>query len=567
MEKGWEQVVGALAVLRAGGAYLPVDPAQPEKRRAALLAQAGVEVVVTQRRLLGELALPAGISALSGEEEPAVGGPELEGEPFQLAADLAYVIFTSGSTGEPKGVMIEHRAALNTVVDVNRRFGVGPADRVLALSSLSFDLSVYDLFGLLGAGGAVVLPGPGAERDPGVWLALLERERVTVWNSVPVLFEMLLEHAEQRGAGLPASLRLVLLSGDWLALSLPERLRRLCPGAELVALGGATEASIWSNFHRVERVEAGWKSIPYGRPLANQRFAVLSPRLSQSPVGVPGQLYIGGAGLARGYWGDGAKTASSFVPDPETGERLYRTGDLGRYLPGGDLEFLGREDAQVKVLGHRIELGEIEAALAAHPSVRQAVVAAPGDPRDPSRPRRLVAYVVPEGEATEPEGVGGALTAELRVFLGASLPAAMIPAAFVFLASLPLSDNGKVDRGALPAALLQPAAAGGPEYVPPATDLEAAIARVFSEELGLERVGTRDNFFELGASSLSIVRIHGRLEEVIGRELPITGIFRHTTVESLAAHLAGREARPAATERDRERRSRRREVLERRARR
>src|SRR4029079_3584835 len=183
------------------------------------------------------------IAVLGVEEEPA-GRPELAGEPFQSAADLAYVIFTSGSTGEPKGVMIEHRAALNTAMDVNRRFGVGPADRVLALSSLSFDLSVHDLFGLLGAGGTVVLPGLGTERDPGAWLALLEQEKVTVWNSVPVLFEMLLEHAEQRGVGMPASLRLVLLSGDWLALSLPERLRRACPGAELVALGGATEASI-----------------------------------------------------------------------------------------------------------------------------------------------------------------------------------------------------------------------------------------------------------------------------------------------------------------------------------
>jgi len=570
MEKGWEQVVGVLAALRAGAAYLPVDPAQPERRRATLLTQAGVEMVLTQRRLLVELSWPSGISVLCVEEEPALGEREVPGEPFQVAADVAYVIFTSGSTGEPKGVVIEHRAALNTIVDVNRRFGVGAEDRALALSSLSFDLSVYDLFGLLGAGGTVVFPGPGAERDPGVWLALLEREQVTVWSSVPVLFEMLLEHAERRGVGLPGSLRLVLLSGDWLPLSLPERLRRVCPGAELVALGGATEASIWSNFHRVERVEEGWKSIPYGRPLANQRFAVLSPRLSPCPVWVPGQLYIGGAGLARGYLGDGAKTASSFVPEGERGERLYRTGDLGRYLPGGELEFLGREDAQVKILGHRIELGEIESALAAHPRVRQAVVAAvsavsaPGDPKDASRPRRLAAYVVPE---EEPAGAGGALTAELREFLGATLPEAMIPSAFVFLDALPLSANGKVDRGALPAALLHSAAAGTPAYVPPATDLEASIARLLCAELGRERVGTRDNFFELGANSLSIVRIHARLEELIGHELPITGIFRHTTVESLAAHLEGREARPAAAERDRERRSRRREVLERRARR
>ncbi|HBL28881.1 MAG TPA: non-ribosomal peptide synthetase, partial [Acidobacteria bacterium] len=265
---------------------------------------------------------------------------------------------TSGSTGTPKGVMIEHRGAVNTLLDVNRRFAVGPEDRVLAVSALSFDLSVYDVFGLLAAGGSLTLPRPEAARDPEHWLDLMHRDRVTIWNSAPALLEMLVEHAATRGERLPASLRLVLLSGDWIPVSLPGRLRTLAPGAAVVSLGGATEASIWSILYPIAAVDPAWRSIPYGRPMDNQGFHVLNRALAPCPVWVPGDLYISGTGLARGYWRDPAKTAASFFLHPGTGERLYRTGDLGRYLPGGDIEFLGRDDLQVKIQGFRIELGE-----------------------------------------------------------------------------------------------------------------------------------------------------------------------------------------------------------------
>jgi SagB-type dehydrogenase family enzyme len=273
------------------------------------------------------------------------------------------------------------------------------------LSSLSFDLSVYDVFGTLGAGATLVLPEAGAERDAGAWAELVQREGVTVWNSVPALLEMLLEYAAGGsgvGAGLQ-SLRLVLLSGDWIGVGLPARLRSWVPGVEVVSLGGATEASIWSIAYRIGEVAAEWASIPYGRPLANQQFAVLNRWLEPCPVWVAGELYIGGAGLARGYWRDAEKTAGSFVRHPESGERLYRTGDLGRYLPGGVIEFMGREDTQVKVQGHRIELGEIESALLRCPGVRQAVVTAAGEA---GGPRRLVAYVV-AAAAPEPAAGGG----------------------------------------------------------------------------------------------------------------------------------------------------------------
>jgi amino acid adenylation domain-containing protein/thioester reductase-like protein len=304
--------------------------------------------------------------------------------------DLAYVIYTSGSTGRPKGVAISHRSALNTVVDINRRHRVGAEDRVLALSSLSFDLSVYDIFGVLGAGGALVMPG--SRVDPEEWLELARRHRVTVWNSVPALMQMLVEVAEGGAAAAPElDLRLVMLSGDWIPVQLPKRLRALWPGARVVSLGGATEASIWSIAYEVEEVEASWESIPYGYPLANQRFHVLDERMEARPEWVTGQLYIGGEGLAREYWRDEEKTRSSFIEEPRTGERLYRTGDLGRYRPDGSIEFLGREDTQVKVHGFRVELGEIEAALARHPNVQAAAVTATDDRHD----RRLIAHIVP----------------------------------------------------------------------------------------------------------------------------------------------------------------------------
>ncbi len=395
MEKGCEQVVATLGVLGAGAAYLPVDPSLPAERRLHLLASGQAEVALTQSWLDEELKWPVGLVRIAVDTEPPADGPDTAPAPLQRPLDLAYVLFTSGSTGWPKGVMIDHQGALNTVIDVNRRFGVGVEDRVLALSSLSFDLSVWDVFGMLAAGGALVLPEPAAARDPARWAALVARHGVTVWNSVPALLEMLIEYAAGHPEVRLDGLRLVLLSGDWIPLSLPDRLRALAPHARVVSLGGATEASIWSILYPIERVEEGWASIPYGRPMDNQTFHVLDPRLEPRPDWVPGELYIGGVGLAQGYWQDEEKTQAAFLRRPQGGERLYRTGDLGRWLPDGTIEFLGREDQQVKIQGHRIELGEIEAALEQHPAVRAHVVAAPGA-RDS---RRLVAYVVAESAA------------------------------------------------------------------------------------------------------------------------------------------------------------------------
>jgi amino acid adenylation domain-containing protein/non-ribosomal peptide synthase protein (TIGR01720 family) len=524
MEKGWEQVVAVLAVLEAGAAYLPVEAALPAARRRELLAQAGAAVVLTQEKLTDlagwpdEVAvLAAGVAEASGPPGPAVDR--------RRAEDLAYVIYTSGSTGVPKGVMIDHRAAVNTIRDVNRRFEVGETDRVLAVSALGFDLSVYDIFGLLAAGGAVVVPPAQASPDPAVWAELLARHRVTIWNSVPALFELLLEHLAQHGERLPASLRLVLLSGDWIPLGLPARARSLGGRLELVSLGGATEAAIWSVLYPIGEVEASWPSIPYGRPLANQRLHVLDEELAKRPAWAVGELYIAGAGLARGYLNDEERTAAAFVVHPRTGERMYRTGDLARRLPDGELEFLGRDDTQVKIQGFRIELGEIESALGKHPAVAACAVAAPGE----RERRRLAAYVVWRPER------GAADAGELRGFLAERLPSYMVPAVYVSLAGLPLTANGKVDRLALPDPDTRPAA--GEDRPAPASAIQELLAGIWAAVLEREQVGPEENFFELGGQSLLATRVLGRVREVFGVEVPLRTLFESPTVAALAAAI------------------------------
>ncbi|MFE6737505.1 amino acid adenylation domain-containing protein [Streptomyces tubercidicus] len=520
MRKGWEQVVGVLGVLRAGAAYLPVDADLPPERVTQLITAGRAAVALTQ----------PGVTPPDGVTTVVVGPqtwPEVPDGPLEAPAtapdDLAYVIFTSGSTGRPKGVMTSHRAAVNTLDDISTRWAVGPGDRLLGLSSLSFDLSVYDVFGVLGAGGALVLPAPDESRDPDRWADLADTHGVTLWNTVPALLELLVERCERRRVPFPASVRLLLLSGDWIPVPLPDRLRAIHPGTpEIIGLGGATEAAVWSIHHPVREVDPAWPSIPYGTPLRNQTFHVLDADLADVPDHVTGELYIGGAGVALGYWDDPARTAESFRNHPETGGRLYRTGDLGRYLPDGSIEFQGREDHQVKIAGHRIELGEIETVLGGHPAVRRAAVVV-------QDARRLVAYVVPEDGAAPAHDT-------LHDHLTAWLPSYMVPQVFVSLESFPLSPNGKVDRSALP----EPSAAG-PADAPPATPAEAALARAWTAVLPVAGVGRHDNFFTLGGDSLLGMRAVAKAAES-GLHLTLKEFFVHPTIVEQAA-----VARPGPT--------------------
>ncbi|MCW8199468.1 amino acid adenylation domain-containing protein [Verminephrobacter aporrectodeae subsp. tuberculatae] len=410
LDKGVEQMVAVLGVLLAGGSYVPIDPHQPAIRRSRILAHLAARVV---------LAAPAQATALGQETGLLVGpvGSDPHDSPVNFPmehlalpspgkypvhrtdTDLAYVIFTSGSTGDPKGVMIDHRGAWNTIADVNNRYGIGCSDRVFALSALNFDLSVYDLFGPLAVGGALVIPEPQEIKEPSAWLERMSTEGVTLWNSVPALMRMLVDHLDQHpDAKLPA-LRRILLSGDWVPLSLPDRIRRLWPQAGITSLGGATEASIWSIAYEIDEVAADWPSVPYGRALANQGMHVLNRQLEPAPVGVAGGIFISGTGLALGYLGDTEKTNRHFIVHPGTGQRLYDTGDIGCWLEDASIRFLGRRDSQVKINGHRIELGEIEAALMAVGGDRLAAAVvdavALSDTSAPGAARALVSWIVP----------------------------------------------------------------------------------------------------------------------------------------------------------------------------
>ncbi|WP_437762183.1 amino acid adenylation domain-containing protein [Sorangium sp. So ce281] len=523
MEPGWQQVVGVLGVLKSGAAYLPIDPEVPAERLAYLLDNAKVSLALTTSHLAEGLAWPANVRRLVLSREALAGQPETALAPVQKVNDLAYVIYTSGSTGQPKGVMIDHQGAVGTIVDINRRFQVEPNDRILALASLSFDLSVYDVFGLLAAGGTIVVPAAEESRNPAHWVSLMRSHRVTMWNSVPALMEMLVDYLARYTDRLPESLRLVLMSGDWIPVRLPDRIRAIAqPDVQVISLGGATEASIWSILYPIGAVEPEWTSIPYGKPMVNQRFHVLNEVMDPCPVWVPGQLYIAGDGLAKGYWQDAEKTAASFITHPTTGERLYRTGDLGRYLPDGNIEFLGREDLQVKVLGHRIELGEIEAALQEHPKVNAVAVVAVGDT---SETRRLVAYVVPGESEPTPE--------ELSALAHEKLPNYMVPAQYLFLGALPLSPTGKVDRKALATRGL------GQEmrkpFVAPDTPLQQKLADIWASVLpNVERIGIHDSFFELGGNSLLATQLIFKLRDTFHIEIPLFKFFEATAIDKLA---------------------------------
>ena len=526
-ERGPEQVAAVMAVMLAGAAYLPVDARWPELRRNQVLAESEARIV---------LALPGcpdgafadGIVRMDVRIDPDCAALTQAPPRRQSPADLAYVIFTSGSTGRPKGVVIDHRAAVNTVAHINRMFALTASDKVLAVSDLGFDLSVYDLFGTLAAGAALIVPEPSLGRDPGHWHTLIRRESVTVWNSAPQLMSMLVDFAQSIADGAIPSLRLALLSGDWIPVKLPDRLRKIAGDLDIVSLGGATECAIWSIHFPIGAVDPSWSSIPYGAPLPNQTFHVLDAGLRAVPDWVAGDLYIGGSGLAQGYWKDEHKTRLGFLVHPDSGERLYRTGDKGRYRDDGVIEFLGRDDLQVKVRGNRVELGEISSVLAAHATVREAAVRVLGEGSN----GRLVAYAVP---AT----AGAALDeSALRTHLSERLPDYMVPARILALDGLPLSANGKVLLDSLPVPSDSDRVAAAAVTLP-RSQTEHRIWSAWCRVLGKELLHIRENFFDVGGDSLSLVEVMNELN--LGREQPlsINELLRYTTIESLARHLDG----------------------------
>jgi amino acid adenylation domain-containing protein len=526
MERSVELLVALLAVLKAGGCYVPVDPGYPPDRIRLMVSEARPKVIVTQQDLEDRFAGAHAqvVVADRGWGEEAVSNPMPD---VRNPDRLAYVIFTSGSTGRPKGVAMPHRPLVNLVHWQIGRSGLGPGHRTLQFASVSFDVHFQELFATWGCGGTVVLASEALRRDPATMV-----ERLATWRIhrlfLPYVALQHLADAALERPDLRWELREVVTAGE--ALVITPQLRgwfERMEGCVLENQYGPSETHVATAF-RLQGPPSDWKALPpIGRPVANSVAHVVSPGTREpAPVGVPGELLLGGVCLARGYLDQPEFTRERFIPSPfAEGERLYRTGDLARWLPEGELEFLGRADHQVKIRGFRVELGEVETVLAEAPGVKESVVVA----QEQGRTRRLVAYVVSQ------PGVEWSAS-DLREFLGTRVPDYMVPSLFVPLAKLPLLPSGKVNRRALPAPEgSQPR--NEASFVAPEGDLEQTIAAVWREVLGVDRVGGNDNFFDLGGHSLLVVAVQSRLNAVLKRSVPVVDLFRHPTISSLARAL------------------------------
>ena len=523
--RSFDMVAGMLAIMKTGAAYVPIDPDYPVDRQEYILENSAVGLLIADNDYLLLETLPE--SRLVRLKQIDLNNFQDDNINAQIdSSQLAYTIYTSGSTGKPKGVMIEHQSAVNLLQWVNIEFSIGPQDCLLFITSMCFDLSVYDIFGLLAAGGSIVMVEKQELMDAPVLKDMLVKHKVTFWDSVPSTMDYFVsELGLANTSDFENHLRLVFMSGDWIPVNLPDRIKKVFPGARIISLGGATEGTVWSNFYPIDKVEAGWTSIPYGKPIANNFFYILDEQLKPVLPGAEGELYIGGVGVARGYANDAEKTAKAFIKDPfnsSLGGRMYKTGDYGRMLPGMNMEFIGRIDDQVKIRGFRIELGEITSVLQKHENVKSAVVLAK---TVSGHEKELVAFFT-----------GDAQIAALKAYLSEQLPPYMMPAHFVALDSIPLTGNGKVDKKAL----LQFASPSADEftfYAAPRTNVEKMLADIWSEYLGLKKISIYDNFFELGGHSLIAVKVMTKIERLTGKRLPLASLFEKPTIERMARLL------------------------------
>jgi len=531
VERSLEMVVGILGILEAGGAYLPLDPAFPKERLAFMLADSRVAVVVTQKNLAA--GLEGSAVSLVLLDEPLQGAHlllEADGETIHSTSDThvpadvcatqpgdpAYVIYTSGSTGKPKGVVVPHRAVVNFLSSMAREPGLTANDVLVAVTTLSFDIAVLELYLPLTVGATVVIATHDETVDGHALGCLLERHCASVMQATPVTWRLLLE-----AGWTPRTAFKALVGGEAMPEDLADQL--IAGGIELWNMYGPTETTVWSTCARITNTSNG---ITIGKPIANTTVRVLDARKSLCPVGVPGELCIGGDGVALGYWNRPELTADRFIPDPfgtTPGATLYCTGDRARWRNDGTLEHLGRLDFQIKLRGFRIEVGEIEAGIAQHPAVREvAVIAREDTPGD----KRLVAYLVAENPPAD-------LVGQLRALVRAAMPEYMVPAHFVMLKALPRTHNGKLDRKAMPAPSLGdglPSAVA----VDPRTPSEEMVASVFRGVLGRTDFGVFDNFFDLGGHSLMAARIMFQLRAASGLDLPLRVLFERPTVSALA---------------------------------
>lgn len=527
MERSLEMVVALLAILKAGGAYVPIDPDYPPERVAFMLEDAAPGVVLTHNAIAARLRnLDARLVIVDRDWDRIATQQAEDLAPATRPESLAYMIYTSGSTGRPKGAMNSHASICNRLLWMQDHYHLTPADSVLQKTPFSFDVSVWEFFWPLLAGARLIVAVPGGHKDPAYLIQVIRDQHITVMHFVPSMLAMFLE---ERGVRECTSLRQVICSGEALPFELQERFFESLP-AELDNLYGPTEAAVDVTYWHCER-NSRRKLVPIGRPVANTQVHILDRDLRRQPIGIPGELYIGGVQVGQGYHKREELTAQRFILDPFSKSptaRLYRTGDLCRWLPDGSIEYLGRTDFQIKIRGLRIELGEIESVIGEYPTLRSCVVVArqdkAGDPQ-------LVAYVVSQA--------GNEVSSDdLRDYLRAKLPEYMVPALFVSLRELPISPNGKVDRKALPVPAQSPTDGQGFAPVAPENDAECKVARIWQELLSIAQIGRNSNFFDLGGHSLLLIRARNKLEQLFTKKIPIVEMFRRPTVRSLAEFLA-----------------------------
>lgn len=524
--RGFEMIIGMYAILKAGAAYVPIDPEYPLERQQYIISNSEIKrVLIDINHPITDNSPELEFVHITSKFTKQHGQNLLPKE--KSSSDLAYIIYTSGSTGKPKGVMIAHNSAVNLIEWVNKRFEIGEQDKMLFITSVCFDLSVYDIFGMLASGGSIVIAHHNQVQDISKSIRLLKNEKITFWDSVPTTMNHLigeLEYSEEHYRQF--QLRLVFLSGDWIPTGLPDRIKSYFPNADVISLGGATEGTVWSNYFPINKVEKHWESIPYGEPISNNFFYVLDEKLKPVLPGTVGELFIGGIGVALGYANDESKTNYSYMADPfnnELGGRMYRTGDLGRILPDGNMQFVGRKDHQVKIRGFRVELGEIESTLAKMDDIHEVVV---NSFTDQSGHKQLCAYIVAENEISQPV---------LREYVLKKLPSYMIPAYFVTLPELPINSNGKVDRNRLPKPDENPLVKS--TYIQPVTVLEQKLAEIWEGILGIDKVGVYDNLLELGAHSLNLGTFVNRVHRQFNVQLPLATIFQSPDIKSIAANI------------------------------
>ncbi|MBG1243500.1 non-ribosomal peptide synthetase [Nostoc sp. NZL] len=535
VERSLDMIIGLLGILKAGGAYVPLDPTYPQERLALMLKDTQVSVILTQERLLSVLPEHQQQVVLLDTDWSVIAQESWENLVTQTQLDnLAYIIYTSGSTGTPKGVMIEHRSLVNYIETACLEYEIKPSDRILQFASISFDAAAEEIFPCLIQGATLVLRTDEMLSSIPTFVQQSRHLGLTVLDLPTAFWHQLTAEISAANLPLPETLRLVIIGGERAEYSYLEIWQQhVSQQVRLVNSYGPTESTIVAthcDLSGLRAVKSFGRELPIGKVIQNAQTYVLNSNLQLTPVGVPGELYIGGVGVARGYLNQPERTALAFISNPfdkAGGSRLYKTGDLVRYLPDGKLEFLGRIDHQVKIRGFRIELGEIEAALTQYSAVQQAVVIAQADERGHNY---LVAYVLPNQEQTP-------TITELRHFLEDKLPNYMMPSVFIFLEEIPLLPNGKLNRHALPTPdNLRPQLAV--DYVMPKTERERAIANIWQQVLNVEKIGIHDNFFELGGNSLLMLQIHSQLRKVLSLELSLPEMFQYPTINSLIDYFS-----------------------------